>query len=142
MKKMLIYGFAIIAIIIISVVCIVFAGEDDGRNIEFLAEYGWEVEAEAIEKVKVHIPEQFDDVYHNYNQIQKRAGLDLAPYRGKEGVRYTYLVLNYPEPVGEPVRANLICIDGEPVAGDVMTVSVNGFMHSLNYPANTQKRFD
>lgn len=134
MKKMLIYIIAVAAILFISIVCIVFAGEDDSRNIEFLAEYGWEVEPEAIEKMRVEIPAQFDDVYNNYNQLQKRAGLDLAAYKGKKGVRYTYHVLNYPYDVGEPVRANLICIQGEPVAGDIMTVSLDGFMHSLNYP--------
>ncbi len=136
MKKMLLYISAVAVIMTITAVCLVFAKDDDSRNIEFLAEYGWEVQTEAIEVEKVEIPAQFDDVYNNYNQIQKRAGLDLAPYKGKKGVRYTYLVLNYPDDVDEPVRANLICIQGEPVAGDIMTVSINGFMHSLNYPKN------
>ena len=43
-----------------------------------------------------------------------------------------YSVVNYPIDTGETVYANVICIDGKPVAGDVMTVGINGFMHSLN----------
>lgn len=136
MKKMLFYVSIVAAIVTITAVCLAFAKEDDLKNIEFLAEYGWEVQPAAIEKEKVEIPEQFDDVYNNYNQLQKRAGLDLTKYKGKKGVRYTYVVLNYPYDVGEPVRANLICVEGEPVAGDIMTVSIDGFMHSLNYPNN------
>ena len=134
MKKMIIYVLTVVLILVISVVCIVFAQDNDAVNIEFLKEYGWEVEPECIEREKVEIPKEFDDVYNNYNQIQKRAGLDLSRYKGKKAVRYTYIVTNYPEDVGEPVRANLLCVNGEPVAGDIMTVSINGFMHSLNYP--------
>ena len=32
------------------------------------------------------------------------------------------------------VRANVITVRGKPVAGDIMTVSIDGFMHSLLYP--------
>jgi len=75
----------------------------------------------------------FDRVYENYNDIQLKAGLDLRPYMGMKGVRYTYIVENYPKDVGEEVRANVICINNEPVGGDIMTVSIRGFIHSLNF---------
>ena len=87
-----------------------------------------------MDSEKIHIPEVFDEVYKGYNKIQSDAGLDIEPYRGKEAVRYTFEILNYPYNVGEKVYANVICVKGEPVAGDVMTVSVNGFMHSLKMP--------
>ena len=72
-------------------------------------------------------------MYENYNDIQLKAGLDLRPYMGMKGVRYTYIVENYPKDVGEEVRANVICINKEPVGGDIMTVSIRGFIHSLNF---------
>lgn len=100
----------------------------------FLSEYGWETEPQCTDHSEVYIPNMFDVVYKNYNVIQKEAGLDLLPFRGKCGKRYTFIVKNYPEPVGETVYANVICIDGTPVAGDIMTVSIHGFMHSLRYP--------
>ena len=89
--------------------------------------------AKAVESEEITIPKPFDKVYENYNEIQLRAGLDLTPYMGMSGIRYTYTVKNYPVYVGEEVRANVICIDGKPVAGDIMTVSLSGFMHSLEF---------
>lgn len=131
MKHMLLYLIAIISITTITVLCVAFNGTD--RNIAFLEGYGWKVDKNCIDKENIEIPEKFNDVYEAYNDLQKQAGLDLTAYRGKRGVRYTYLVKNYPEKTDEPVRANVICIDKKPVAGDIMTVSLGGFMYSLNY---------
>ncbi len=110
----------------------VFADESDiDKSIGFLADYGWTVEEKPVEESEVNIPQVFDEVYKSYNIIQQQAGLDLTQYSGMSGIRYTFIVTNYPVDVGEPVRANVICIKGAPVAGDIMTVSINGFMHSL-----------
>lgn len=133
MRKMIFYFMTVLVIAAVTAVCVAFIGRD--ANVEFLEEYGWKVQKECIEKQDIQIPDKFDDVYTAYNDLQKQAGLDLSKYCGKKGVRYTYLVTNYPKSVGEPVRANVVCIGGKPVAGDVMTVSLGGFMHSLNYPA-------
>lgn len=107
------------------------AESETEKCVSFLSGYGIEVKREPIEEADITIPAKFDAVYKSYNRIQLEAGLDLTPHRGKRGRRYTFLVTNYPIDPGEPVRANVICVDGEPAAGDVMTVSVNGFMHSL-----------
>lgn len=98
---------------------------------EFLSSYGWETEAAPTEAAEVYIPREFDNVYKNYNILQKEAGLDLLPYRGKRGVRYSFVVTNYPLDAGETVYADVLTVDGVPVAGDIMTVSIDGFMHSL-----------
>lgn len=129
-KKLFILFF--IFITITAAAFCVFADERDiDKSIEFLAGYGWEVDEKPVEEAEVNIPDEFDEVYNSYNIIQKQAGLDLMPYRGMSGTRYTFIVTNYPMDAGEPVRANVICIEGVPAAGDIMTVSVNGFMHSL-----------
>lgn len=122
----------VLGIIAVFVVFCVF-GKASETNIcrDFLKEYGWETEDEVKESREITIPAVFDQVYKNYNNIQIEAGLDLLPYCGKKGIRYTYVITNYPLDVGEPVYANVICIDGVPVAGDIMTVSMSGFMHSL-----------
>lgn len=128
------YLAAVSVIIVTTVVFVLFAeGENETENIEFLSSYGWTVNEKLIEKADVIIPKPFDLVYESYNKIQLSAGLDLEPYMGMRGVRYTYEVTNYPRDVGENVRANVICIEGKPVAGDIMTVSLQGFMHSLNF---------
>lgn len=128
------YFISVVIIIVTTMMFVLFAsGETDTNNIVFLKGYGWEVRTKAIEKEDIIIPKPFDRVYENYNDIQLKAGLDLRPYMGMKGVRYTYIVENYPKDVGEEVRANVICINNEPVGGDIMTVSIRGFIHSLNF---------
>lgn len=131
------YFTAIVIIIITAVSFVVFANDSDSsKSVGLLNDYGWVVDKKPVDQADIIIPEPFDLVYKNYNEIQLEAGLDLTPYMGMSGRRYTYTVKNYPDDVGETVFANVICINGEPVAGDVMTVSLSGFMHSLNYPVN------
>lgn len=116
----------------IGVVFCAFADNSEAEKcIEFLSGYGWEVEEKPSDSAAVNIPKTFDRVYEGYNEIQRAAGLNLEAFLGRSGTRYTFVVTNYPIDVGEPVYANVICIGGEPVAGDIMTVSINGFMHSL-----------
>lgn len=132
-KRAMMYFTAVIVIMMTTLVFVMFASGAGEEQLEFLRGYGWEVESRAVEKADIIIPDPFDRVYESYNEIQLRAGLDLRPYMGKKGVRYTYIVQNYPYDVGEDVRANVICIDGKPVGGDIMTVSISGFMHSLKF---------
>lgn len=128
------YFISVVIIIVTTLMFVLFvSGETDTNNIVFLKGYGWEVRTKSVEKEDIIIPKPFDRVYENYNDIQLKAGLDLRPYMGMKGVRYTYIVENYPKDVGEEVRANVICINNEPVGGDIMTVSIRGFIHSLNF---------
>ena len=128
------YFISVVIIIVTTLMFVLFAsGETDTNNIVFLKGYGWEVRTKSVEKEDIIIPKPFDRVYENYNDIQLKAGLDLRPYMSMKGVRYTYIVENYPKDVGEEVRANVICINNEPVGGDIMTVSIRGFIHSLNF---------
>ena len=128
------YFISVVIIIVTTLMFVLFAsGETDTNNIVCLKGQGWEVRTKSVEQEDIIIPKPFDRVYENYNDIQLKAGLDLRPYMGMKGVRYTYIVENYPKDVGEEVRANVICINNEPVGGDIMTVSIRGFIHSLNF---------
>lgn len=123
------------AVIVGAVTFTVFSKEGEiSECVVFLNGFGWETDDKPSDSSDVFIPYEFDNVYKNYNIIQNDAGLDLTPYRGMKGVRYTFVVNNYPYDAGETVYANVICVDGKPVAGDIMTVSLRGFMHSLKYP--------
>ncbi|MDK2800888.1 MAG: hypothetical protein PWP27_1586 [Clostridiales bacterium] len=102
-------------------------------RIEFLKQFGWEVEEKPLEIMEVHIPEELDLVYENYNEIQKEIGLDLERHKGKRVKKYTYRVLNYPSCIDEEVRANILIYKDEVIAGDIMTTAIDGFMHSLIY---------
>lgn len=128
------YFITVIFIVTIGVFCIVFANDEDSDNIEFLSEYGWEVTGDCIEREKVEIPLIFDEVYNNYNSLQKLSGLDISEYKGEKAVRSTYIVTNFPGNKEEKeIRANVLSVKGKPIAGDVMTVALDGFMYSLNY---------
>ena len=133
LKKM-VYIVTVLFIICIATICIVLAKDEDSGNIEFLGEYGWEVTGECVEREKVKIPEVFDEVYNNYNSLQKLAGLDISDYKGETAIRFTYIITNFPDETEEKeIRANVLTVNGRPIAGDVMTVSLDGFMYSLNY---------
>ena len=133
LKKMLYYVIMVAVIIIIGAFCIVLASDENEKNIEFLDSYGWRAEPVCIEQVSYKIPDNFDEVYNNYNELQKLSGLDLTQYKGRNAIRYTYIISNFPIETEEDVRANVICVAGEPVGGDIMTVKLDGFMYSLSY---------
>lgn len=136
-RRLKMYFLAIVIIVVTAVSFVVFASDSDSvKSVELLESYGWSVDKKPVDEAEVIIPKPFDLVYENYNAIQLDAGLDLKPYMGMSGRRYTYTVKNYPDDVGETVYANVICIEGEAIAGDIMTVSLSGFMHSLKYPVN------
>ena len=133
LKKMLYYVITVAIIVGIAAVCMVFADDDNSKNISFLKSYGWVVDEKPIEQISFDIPKEFDEVYKNYNELQNLSDNDLEIYKGKKAMRYTYIVKNFPLKTEQTVRANVISVNGEPVGGDVMTVNIDGFMYSLAY---------
>lgn len=128
------YCICVTAVVLITAMFIAFARENDNTNIEFLTSYGWEVIPDAVEYERITLPDASDKVFSNYNLLQKEAGLDLTPYYSMEAERFTYIVKNYPYPTEAEVRANVLCVKQKPIAGDIMTLQLDGFMHSLVYP--------
>ena len=51
-------------------------GATADQRIAFLEQFGWEVEAEPLEVREIHIPEEFDDVYTRYNELQSLRSLE------------------------------------------------------------------
>ena len=76
-------------------------------RVNFLKQFGWDVNETPKEEVTMKVPAEFDKVMNSYNEIQKNQGLDLSKYKGKEVVRYTYEITNYPD-YGGTVYANVI----------------------------------
>lgn len=107
---------------------------DNAKRIAFLSRFGWTVDPTPTEVVEIVIPQTFDAVYRNYNDLQKKQGLDLTPYRGARVKRWTYRVTNYPGYDGEVFADLLIQNDDTVVAGDVRTIAVNGFIQGLARP--------
>jgi len=104
------------------------------QRIAFLESYGWEVSPSAVEEQDITIPKEFSGVYAKYNELQVSQGFDLSKYCGKDAVRYTYEILNYPGYSGT-VMADIIVYKNRVIAGDVQATSLEGFMHGLEMPA-------
>ena len=112
--------------------------DSEDRRQAFLHEMGWEI-PERFEQVKtVLIPEDWDEVYLNYNKLQKQQGFDLSPYKGMQVQIYTYKVLNYPSHVGEEgIECHLMISDGQLIGGDVCSTALDGFMQGLRCSSST-----
>lgn len=104
-------------------------GQSDKERIAFLTDLGYQVDSKAPEVKEVLIPDEFDDVFTKYNQLQKDAGMDLQPYHGKRVKCWTYKIVNNPDQ-GE-VQANLYVYKDKIVGGDISSTALDGFMHGL-----------
>lgn len=103
--------------------------EDIPAQVAFLEDLGWEVSAEPVDIREVIIPEEWNGVFEEYNDLQKQQGFDLDKYRGKQATIYTYQIQNYDDK--ENVIANLMIFDGKLIAGDVCSAELGGFMQGL-----------
>lgn len=61
---------------------------------EFAGQFSLET-LELYSQRQVYIPSTFDDTYNKYNSLQKRQGLDLEKYRGRECTLYIYKLKDY-----------------------------------------------
>lgn len=99
-------------------------------RINFLKQFGWEVEAQPLKEQEVVIPKEFDKVLSAYNEIQRKQGLDLSSFKKKSVMRYTYAITNYPDYEGA-VYVNILVYRNTVIAGDVCSADVNGFVHGF-----------
>ena len=104
--------------------------------VEFIKQFGWEIDETSEETIAIYIPKNFDTVLERYNTIQKNQGYDLTKYRGEKATRYTYVITNYPG-IDDKVVINVIVHDGEVIGGDVCCKALGGFMHGFS-PERTE----
>lgn len=90
---------------------------------------GYEASPSTAEVKEVLIPDEFDEVFQNYNTIQAEAGMDLEPYHGKRVKCWSYRVDNYPGE--ESVLAHLYVYNDKIIGGDICSTKMDGFMHGL-----------
>lgn len=106
------------------------AASTNAERVAFLAQFGWEVNAEASSVKEVTIPATFSSTYTEYNKIQLDQGMDLTAYAGCTCKIWTYEVENYPDQTGT-VYATLIVYDGQVIGGDIASSALDGFMHGF-----------
>ena len=139
--KKIVMALAAVAGVIILLILLLSGGKDstptaapsvagnDGR-VQFLQSLGWEVSQSPTESGQVRIPQEQNEVFSRYNELQKSAGYDLMQYAGKTVMRYVYKVNNFPEAT-EPVYATLLVYKNQIIGGDITNTAANGTMQSL-----------
>ncbi len=105
-------------------------------HVAFLKQFGWEIDPEAREITQVTIPVQFNEVYENYNELQRKEGLDLEKYKGKTVKKYTYLVNNHN--YDGVVYANLLIYKNQVIGGDLCSAVSGGFIHGFTDEKHSQ----
>lgn len=111
-----------------------YKATNNKERLIFVSQFGWEVENEPDEVCEIIIPQEFDEVYNKYNEIQLKQGCDLRDYSGKRVKRWTYIIKNYPgyDETDTCVRINLLIFDGMVIGGDVSSTELSGFMHTFH----------
>lgn len=113
-----------------SVSAVISASTDEERR-NYLATFGWETDKEFEEK-ELTIPESWNQVYSDYNEVQMNQGFDLSDYKGKKVTLYTYAINNYKNQKQGIVADMLVC-DGMLIGGDICNTSAeNGFLVGFN----------
>lgn len=89
----------------------------------YLLSLGYEPDETETEK-SITIPAEFNEVYTEYNEIQKKQGFNLEAFKGKQATLYTYKILNYED--NPEVTANLIVYNGTLIGADLCDPSADG----------------
>ena len=71
------------------------------------------------------IPENFSDVYKEYNKLQKSGGFDLSSYKGRQVTIYSYPLTSSGKTL------TLIVYDGEIIGGDIAETKIGGKMTEI-----------
>lgn len=136
---------AIIALVVIVIIAVSAGSKKDtaqkpnadtnDARVRFLAEYGWDVNAEPVQVQSVVLPDaEENEVFARYNALQKSQGYDLSKYAGKKVQRFVYEILNYPD-ADQPVYATVFVSDGTVIGGDVTNTAPDGKMHGFALPS-------
>ena len=81
-----------------------------------------DAEREPCEIEYITIPEKFGAVYSRYNEMLKKEGYDLSPYKGERCIRYTYFIPSV------NARANILVHDGKIIGGDICGITIDSIM--------------
>lgn len=108
-------------------------------RVAYLNDCGWQVTEEPLAVEEIRIPEEMDESYRRYLELQTAQGFDLERYAGRRIRRYTYEVTNYP--TGESgVQANLMLYRTTVVGGEILSPRMDGFVHGLLDPSSDGQR--
>ncbi len=96
---------------------------------DYLESLGYEISETVWKSRQVVVPRDFDKVYTEYNEMQKKCGFDLTDYKGKEITLHTFAITNYKDV--SDVLCDLMVYKDSIIGGAIYTADVSGFMHGL-----------
>ena len=107
----------------------VVAASDNLSVLAYIESFDIDVLKEGLKEDEIKVPATFNDVYNNYNKIQKEQGFDLENYKGKTLKRYTYPMINI-EDEGS-LFVEVLTFDGIVVAADIYSTNIGGSIRTL-----------
>lgn len=109
----------------------VISASTDAQRRDYLEGFGWKV-SDDFETKELTLPEKWNNVYNDYNEVQLNQGFDLSQYKGQTVTLYTYTITNYKD-LSEGVVADMLVCDGNLIGGDICNTSAeNGFLTGFN----------
>lgn len=103
-------------------------GSTNTLRVNYISGLGLIVDEETCAEKEIVIPQKFDSVYKNYNELQKKAGFDLLEFKGETATIYTFNVKD------SELLVHLIVKDGKIIGGDIADVNFRGEMLPLKKP--------
>ncbi|MBR4123824.1 MAG: DUF4830 domain-containing protein [Clostridia bacterium] len=130
-KRLIAVAFAVV-VIFFMILSSVFSvkneridGSTNQKRVEYIKNLGFEVDDADVAFKQTVIPQKFDNVYKQYNSLQKKSGFDLSKYKSKTVTVYTYPL------VSGNREAHIIIYNGVVIGGDVAEISADGSMSAL-----------
>ena len=100
-------------------------GSTNAKRTEYIKSLGVEPGDTNVSSKQITIPQNFSEVYKEYNRLQKKAGFDLSRYKGEAATVYNYAIC------GSERELHLIVCNNKIIGGDIADISVNGEMLPL-----------
>lgn len=105
-------------------------GETEQQRINYIESFGWDAGITRVDVKEIRIPVDFDEVYEEYNAIQRQQGFDLRRYRAHSVRQYTYEISRTDDdPV--PMLAHLLVENGVIIGADITSAQAGGFTGAL-----------
>lgn len=101
-------------------------GSTNAKRVEYIKSIGIEPDDTDVSSKEIIIPESFNEVYKEYNRLQKKAGFDLSRHKGENATVYTYGIC------GDDRELHLIVCKDKIIGGDIADINVNGEMLPLS----------
>lgn len=109
--------------------------KSDEDRLRYIEGLGWKVaDEQPCEVIEVRIPEEFDEVYTAYNEMQKAAGYDLEKYQGKRVKRWSFYLADFMGKPENTVKINLLEYKNKIIGGDICETAADGFLYGLKGP--------